>query len=127
MSTTLYRKYRPQTFADVVGQKHIVQTLTNALTLGRVGHAYLLTGPRGTGKTTLARLFAKAINCSDRKKNDAEPCNHCEHCRLMEEGRSLDIIEIDAASHTGVDNIRELRETIKLPPTIGSHKIYIID
>jgi DNA polymerase-3 subunit gamma/tau len=127
MSTTLYRKYRPQTFADVVGQKHIVATLTSALKLGRVGQAYLFTGPRGTGKTTLARLFAKAINCSDRKKNDAEPCNKCQHCLLMAEGRSLDIIEIDAASHTGVDNIRELRETVKLPPTLGSHKVYIID
>jgi len=127
MSTTLYRKYRPQTFAEVVGQKHIVTTLTNALKLARVGQAYLLTGPRGTGKTTLARLFAKAVNCSDRKKNDAEPCGKCKHCLLMAEGRSMDVIEIDAASHTGVDNIRELRETVNLPPTLGSHKIYIID
>src|SRR3989344_2761661 len=126
-STTLYRKYRPQPFAEVVGQKHVVTTLTNALRLGRVGQAYLLTGPRGTGKTTLARLFAKAINCSDRKKNSPEPCNKCQHCLLMAEGRSLDVIEIDAASHTGVDNIRELRETVNLPPTLGSHKIYIID
>lgn len=125
MSTTLYRKYRPQTFADVVGQKHIVTTLTNALRLGRVGQAYLLTGPRGTGKTTLARLFAKAVNCSDR--DGAEPCNKCKHCLLMAEGRSLDVIEIDAASHTGIDNIRELRETVNLPPTLGSHKVYIID
>ncbi len=123
--TTLYRKYRPKTFADVVGQTHIVTTLTNALTSDRVGQAYLFTGPRGTGKTTLARIFAKAINCLDRKK--AEPCGKCAHCIQMEEGRSLDIIEIDAASHTGVDNIRELRETIALPPTLGKRKIYIID
>ncbi len=135
MSNTFYRKYRPQTFAEVIGQKHIVTTLTNALKLGRVGQAYLLTGPRGTGKTTLARLFAKAVNCSHRHNADssqknpaiAEPCNKCRHCLLMAEGRSLDVIEIDAASHTGVDNIRELRETVKLPPSLGSHKIYIID
>src|SRR3989344_8409470 len=127
MSTTLYRKYRPQLFSEVVGQKHIITTLENALTLGRVGQAYLLTGPHGTGKTTIARLFAKAINCSERKKNSPEPCNKCQHCLLMAEGRSLDVIEIDAASHTGVDNIRELRETVNLPPTLGSHKIYIID
>ncbi|MCW1888588.1 MAG: DNA polymerase III subunit gamma/tau [Candidatus Moranbacteria bacterium] len=123
--TTLYRKYRPKTFADVVGQTHIVTTLTNALTSDKVGQAYLFTGPRGTGKTTLARIFAKAINCLDRKKS--EPCGKCAHCVQMEEGRSLDIIEIDAASHTGVDNIRELRETIALPPTLGKRKIYIID
>ena len=126
MSQTLYRKYRPQHFKDIIGQQSIVRTFENALKLGRVGHAYLLTGPRGTGKTTLARLFAKAINCSDRK-GSAEPCDACPHCHFMSEGQSLDVIEIDAASHTGVDHIRDLRDTIKLLPTTGSHKIYIID
>ena len=125
MSITLYRKYRPQHFSDIIGQESVVHTFENALKLGRVGQSYLLTGPRGTGKTTLARLFAKAVNCAHRK--GAEPCDTSEHCHQIEEGRSLDVIEIDAASHTGVDNIRELRDTIKLLPTTGSHKIYIID
>ncbi len=134
-SNTFYRKYRPQKFSEVIGQKHIVTTLTNALKNGKIAQAYLFTGPRGTGKTTLARLFAKAINCSDRNPSTktqgafagAEACGKCSHCLLVAEGRSFDIIEIDAASHTGVDNIRELRETVALPPSLGSHKVYIID
>ncbi|MDO8529556.1 MAG: DNA polymerase III subunit gamma/tau [bacterium] len=125
MSQTLYRKYRPQKFSDVIGQNHIVQTVTNAIKNDRIGHAYLFTGPRGTGKTSMARLFAKAINCANSK--ESEPCLECENCKNIQDGRSLDIIEIDAASNTGVDNIRELRETIKLPPTRAKYKVYIID
>lgn len=125
MSNTLYRKYRPQKFADVVGQKHIVKTISNALKNNRLGQAYLFTGPRGTGKTTLARLLAKAVTCSNRK--GAEPCLTCPHCLAVARNNSLDIIEIDAASNTGVDNIRELRDSIKLLPTQAIFKVYIID
>jgi len=124
-STALYRKYRPQTFSDVIGQTHIVQTLSNAIKHGRIGHAYLFTGPRGTGKTTLARIFARAVNCQ--KPDGANPCLKCDICKNITDGRSLDIFEIDAASNTGVDNIRELRENVKFPPSIAKYKVYIID
>ncbi len=125
MSISLYRKYRPQTFSDVIGQKHIVQTLANSIISDRIGHAYLFTGPRGTGKTTLARIFARAVNCVN--PQGANPCLKCDICKNITEGRSLDIFEIDAASNTGVDNIRELRENVKFPPSHAKFKVYIID
>lgn len=123
---TLYRKYRPKSFDEVEGQQHIVRTLRNAIQLDRVGHAYLFTGPRGTGKTTLARIFSLALNCLAPK--DGDPCGICERCVKMLSGASLSTIEIDAASNTGVDNIRTLREEAVLPPIDGApYKIYIID
>ncbi|MDZ4385312.1 MAG: DNA polymerase III subunit gamma/tau [Candidatus Moranbacteria bacterium] len=125
MSETLYRKYRPKNFSEIIGQHHIVQTLSNAVKNNRIGQAYLFTGPRGTGKTSIARILAKTVNCTDLK--DAVTCENCRNCQLINDNRSLDIIEIDAASNTGVDNIRELRETIGLPPTALKYKVYIID
>ncbi len=119
------RKYRPQFFADVIGQDTTVRILKTSIAKGKPGHAYLFTGSRGIGKTTLARLFAKAVTCSN--NTDGEPCGKCEHCLLMQGNRSLDIMEIDAASNTGVDNIRELREMVKFPPALAPYKIYIID
>ena len=95
----LYRKYRPQTFAEIIGQEHVIQTLTNAISLGMVSHAYLFAGPRGSGKTTIARILAKAVNCQDRKKGEFEPCNKCSACLEINQGRAIDLIEIDAASN----------------------------
>lgn len=124
----LYRKHRPQTFAELVGQSHISETLLHQLESGKIAHAYLFSGPRGTGKTSTARIFAKAINC---KNNTAakfgEPCNKCENCLAIADGRYLDVIEIDAASNRGIDEIRDLREKINLAPMAGKYKVYIID
>ena len=125
MSESIYRKYRPKNFSKIIGQEHIVRTLTNAIKNDRIGHAYLFTGPRGTGKTSIARILAKTVNCE--KSKEAISCEKCPACKVINEGRSLDIIEIDAASNTGVDNIRELRETVALPPTSLKYKAYIID
>jgi len=130
MSTTLYRKYRPAKFSDIIGQKHIVRTLSNAILNNRIGQAYLFTGSRGTGKTTMARLFAQSVNCLKpvKDKNSIiSPCLKCENCQQFQSNQFTDIIEIDAASNTGVDNIRELRETAKLSPLQGKYKVYIID
>lgn len=126
MSQALYRKWRPHLWEKVVGQDHIVQTLKNAIRSNRVGHAYLFSGPRGTGKTTSARLLAKAVNCLHEDINQ-RPCNVCEHCVAVNQNRFMDLIEIDAASNTSVDDVRDLREKIGFSPTQGRYKVYIID
>ncbi len=123
--TALYRKFRPDTFQGVVGQEHIVRTLKNQMKTGRVSHAYLFCGTRGTGKTSTAKIFARAINCLH--PVEGEPCNKCELCQAVLQGRSMNVIEIDAASNNGVDNIREIREEVKYPPAEGKYKVYIID
>ncbi len=135
----LYRKYRPKNFSEVVGQEHVVRTLTNAISSGLISHAYLFAGPRGCGKTTIARLLAKSLNCENRKpaspdegarrggKEQFEPCNKCSSCLEINENRAIDLIEIDAASNRGIDDIRELREGIRFAPTKSKYKVFIID
>ncbi len=123
--TALYRKFRPQCFEDVKGQDHIVTTLRNQIRSGKMQHAYLFTGTRGTGKTSVAKLFAKAINCEN--PNGEDPCMECSVCRAIQSGASMNVVEIDAASNNGVDNIRQIIDEVAYPPTEGKYKVYIID
>ena len=121
----LYRTYRPQSFSEVVGQEHIVRTLKNAIKYNKVAHAYLFSGPRGTGKTTIAKIFAKAVNCDHNDLFDA--CNECPNCVEINKGSSDCCIEMDAASNNGVDDVREIKDKVKYLPTNGKYKVYIID
>ena len=146
MALVLYRKYRPKTFQEVIGQDHVVKTLQNALKFGRVSHAYLFTGPRGTGKTTVARLLGKSVNCAELSGEAGEPlttrasakaegigglpveaCNVCIHCKAFLSGTHPDLIEMDAASNRGIDEIRQLKEGIRMAPVLGRFKTYIVD
>src|SRR5688572_31996101 len=123
---SLSQKYRPQTFADVTGQAHVTDTLAKEVATGKLGHAFLFCGPRGVGKTTTARIFAKALNCLNPK--DGEPDNSCERCVAANEGRQIDLIELDAATHTGVETVREsIIEHVRFAPMGGARKVYVLD
>src|SRR5215211_2241160 len=124
-SQALYRRYRSQTFSELIGQEHIVQTLRNALAEGRIAHAYLFTGPRGVGKTTVARLLAKAVNCT--APMGQRPCGECASCKAIADGSEIDVIEMDAASHTSVEDARDLIEKVRHRPDHGPYKVHIID
>jgi DNA polymerase III subunit gamma/tau len=127
MSKVFYRKYRPQKFSEIIGQENVKQTLENAIKADNLSHAYLFCGPRGTGKTSTARIFAKSIFCQNRKPGSFEPCNKCEFCTEIIEDNFIDLIELDAASNRGIQEIRELKENIKTKPFKGKYKIYILD
>ncbi len=124
-SQVFYRKWRPQTFSEVAGQEHVIQTLLNAIKSGRIAHAYLFCGPRGSGKTSTARILAKAVNCQS--PVDGEPCNKCDSCLSINKGNALDIIEIDEASNRGIDDMNDLKERVNYSPNILRYKVYIID
>ena len=125
MTQVFYRKWRPKTLEDVIGQDHVARTLKQAVVQGRIAHAYLFCGPRGTGKTSTARILAKAVNCAS--PNEGDPCNLCAPCVAVNEGRALDLVEIDAASHRGIDDIRNLKEKVHFTPAEGAYKVYIVD
>src|SRR5581483_2870435 len=125
--TVLARRYRSQTFDEVIGQEHVAQTLKRAIESGRIAHAYLFCGTRGTGKTSMARILAKALNCESSDKPTPEPCNKCQSCLAIARGDDMDVIEIDADSNTGVDNVRDIIENAQYRPARSRFKVYIID